>query len=205
MITRCDWSTSRIWRITAANARASASQLFWLNVESVSRVLPSPICARGKRSWSAFTHAGAKLERPFFQLPNHTRTIRSPTCLASSIIASTILKSYLPCSGSTQFQPTAIAVVFWCPVSVITENMYFRYSRLDGALVGGSAPRMRNGSPSTINCVARPRFSRWGMAESAGPVCAYAAEIARAQTTAPLVRIESVMMSLLLPFNTSST
>jgi len=88
--------------------------------------------------------------------------------------------------------------VFWC-VSAITAIMYFRYTRLDGALVGGSAPRMRKGFPSTIICVAKPHFSRWGMAESAGLVCAYAAEIARAQTTAPPVRIESIMVSLLLP------
>jgi hypothetical protein len=34
------------------------------------------------------------------------------------------------------------------------------------------------------------------MAESAGRVCAYAAEIARAQTTAPPARMESIMMFL---------
>ena len=40
-------------------------------------VLPPRICARGKRSCAALTQAGAKLESPFFQLPNQIQTMRT--------------------------------------------------------------------------------------------------------------------------------
>ena len=185
----------------AANARASASQLFSLKAERVSAVLPSSICARGKRSWSAFTQAGAKPESPFFQLPNHTRTMRWPIFLASSIAASTILKSYLPFSGSIQFHPTAIAAVFWC-VSAMHLQHVTQVLEVGGRAGGRFRAQNEERLPVDDQLSGQAALLQMGNGRIRGLVCAYAAEIARAQTTAPPVRIEKVMRSLL--FTTSS-
>ena len=54
------------------------------------------------------------------------------------------------------------------------------YARSDEAVLSVSPERTRYGLPSTINCVAAPRFSRWAMDESAreGAVASESAAIA---------------------------
>ena len=66
----------------------------------------------GKRSWFAFTHAGAKFDCPFFQLPNQSQTIRRLHLLAFSMAASAKWKSYLPSCGSIHAHARAVSTVF---------------------------------------------------------------------------------------------
>ena len=73
--------------------------------------LPLLIWTRGKRCWSAFTHAGTKLERLFFQLPNHRKITRRLFCRAPSSRPSTSVKSNRPSAGSTQLHATATSTV----------------------------------------------------------------------------------------------
>jgi len=144
MITRWVLSTSRTWRIKAAKARASASQLFWPRVESTSTDLPSVIWARGNRSWLAFTQGGAKLESPFFQLANHSHAIRTLFCRAPSMAASAMLKSYL--------LPRLDPVPGHARQDGIQVNPFgqhghtpFMYSRLEEMVLFSSPERARKG------------------------------------------------------------
>src|ERR1039457_486196 len=172
MITRRVSSTSRVWRIRAAKARASACTLFWLRVESASMVLPPRIWARGKRSCAALTQAGAKLESPFFQLANQIQTMWTAFWRALAMSWSTRRKSYFPSSGSIQSHETPVKTVFmWTLLASSGQTTFMRSGSEDTVLLSSPAST-RKGLPSRINCVAWPRFSRCGTARSADLVCA---------------------------------
>ncbi len=151
----------------------------WLHGVRTSTGLPLLRRQRGKRSWSAFTHPGAKLESPFFQLPNQSNIRCSLFLRAPSSIPSTREKSYLPSDGSTQSQPTPTSTVLRFNLASCGHTV-FMYARSDEAVLSVSPERTRYGLPSTINCVAAPRFSRWAMDESArvGAVDSVSAAIA---------------------------
>jgi hypothetical protein len=95
--------------------------------------LPSVIWARGNRSWLAFTQSGAKLDSPFFQLANQSHAMRTLFCRAFSIAASATLKSYLPSSGSIQFQAMPVRTVCRCTRLASMGRTVFMYSRLEEA------------------------------------------------------------------------
>ena len=59
MITVCSVSAALRWRRSAAKARASVSRLAAAKGERISWPRPAESCARGKRTGSSFTQAGA--------------------------------------------------------------------------------------------------------------------------------------------------
>src|ERR1017187_9379117 len=200
MITRWVRSTSRVWRIRAAKARASACRLFGLSVESTSTVLPPRICARGKRSCAALTQAGAKLESPFFQLPNQIQTICTLFWRALSMSWSTRRKSYFPSSGSIQSHETPVRMVFMWTLPESSGHTTFMRSVSEETVLLNSPPSTRKGLPSTINCVAWPRFSRCGIAGAAGLLCARAT---RASAHGSNAQVRNLALIMFFYFKTS--
>ena len=112
MITRWFLSTSRTCRISAANARASACQLFSLSVERICRLLPFWIWARGKRSWLVFTHAGREVGLPVLPTAEPQPDDPRSYLLAFSMAASAKWKSYLPSCGSIHAHAMGVSTVF---------------------------------------------------------------------------------------------
>jgi len=86
--------------------------------------------------------------------------------LAPSSSPSTNVKSYLPSSGSIQSHrglPDRVEVRF-----TIFGQAVSIYARSEEAVLSVSPASARNGLPSTISCVAAPRFSRCGIGAPAG-------------------------------------
>src|SRR5208283_5125929 len=126
------------------------------------------------------------LERPFFQLPNQSRTTWRLFFRAPERMPSTREKSYLPSTGSTQFQPTPTRTVLRLALATFGHTASIN-ARSDEAVLSVSPASARYGLPSTINCVAAPRFSRWG-------ICALAAT---ASASKAMDRIAGLMADLL--------
>src|ERR1035441_7460109 len=153
-------------RMKAAKAFASALRLASLNVDRTSTVLPPASWARGKRSWFATTHTGAKLVSPFFQLPNHSHAMRMLLARASWMMLSANVKSNLPSCGSIHAQAMGASTVL-SPMVARFGHTAFMCSGLEAAVLVSSPARARNGLSSTMSWVAAPRFSRWA---TGGPV-----------------------------------
>src|ERR1035437_4037006 len=93
---------------------------------------------------------------------------------ALSMSRSTRRKSYLPSSGSIQSHEMPVKTVFMWTLPASSGHTTFMRSVSEDTVLLSSPPSTRKGLPSTINCVAWPRFSRCGTAGSAGLVCARA-------------------------------
>src|ERR1039458_8393735 len=91
---------------------------------------------------------------------------------ALSMSRSTKRKSYFPSSGSIQSHETPVRMVFIWTLPASSGHTTFMRSVSEDTVLLSSPPSTRNGLPSTINCVAWPRFSRCGIAGTAGLVCA---------------------------------
>src|SRR5215510_13494303 len=98
----------------------------------------------------------------FFQEANHNGARRSPCFRASWIRPSASEKSSLPSTGSINSQKPGTRTVLRLSATSLghTGRMY---SRLEEDELPSSPPRMRNGAPSTMSCVAAPCLRRCGI------------------------------------------